>query len=73
MFVLFYLNEINECNVECVFDTLMDWVMIIMLMGCEFYSYSLIVFISFWDLNFYASLCDFGHTIYVHVDLMNFN
>ena len=27
MFVLVFLNDINECNIECVFDTMMDMIM----------------------------------------------
>ena len=73
-FLLVYLNEINECNIECVFGPLMDMIMILLGMGCKFFFPSPpIVFILFCDMNFYAILCDFGHIVYVHVDLMNFN
>ena len=70
--MLVYLNDINEYNIECVVYPLMDMVMILVGMGCKFCFYSLIVFISFCDMNLYVTLCDFSHTIYIHVNLMNF-
>ena len=73
MFVLLYLNEINKCNIEFVF-WYSDGC------GCDFwwgwggsFGFSLIVLISFCDMIFYAILCDFGHTIYIQVDFMNFS
>ena len=40
-------------------------------MGSKFFFISLVVFILFCDINFYAIFCDFGCIIYVHVDLVN--
>ena len=41
-------------------------------MGCKF-GFSVILFISFCYMIFYAILYDFGHIIYVRVDLMDFH
>ena len=55
------------------FDILMDVIMNVLWGWGVSFGFSLIIFISFCDMIFYAILCDFGHIIYVHVDLMNSN
>ena len=48
------------------------WSWFLARMGCKF-CFSIIMFISFCDMILYSILYDFGHIIYVHVDLMNFH
>ena len=58
--VLVYLSRINECNTECVFDPLMD---VVMIFGGDgvwvLFLFRHFVYI-IRDINFYGILCVFG-------------